>query len=112
MFKYQYKFEGTSEIREYKDKRSTMSADTFCACILTNIFKGKAPCGLRLMGNDSHVHCNSIIYVLKRDYAQKFKKGEVRKTSPVKLKKKRRRWRSPKKRWRSNSPKVRKISIN
>lgn len=115
MWEYNYQFEGSSEIRKFKDERSWMTSEAFCECILKSIFKGQAPCGLTLL----HYKKNIIYYietsekpvVVKRDYAQKFNYEKPQ--QKVVIKKRKRRWKSPtvKRRWRSRSPKVRKITI-
>ena len=112
MWEYHYQFEGSSEIRKFMDDRSWMTSEIFCECILKSIFKGQAPCGLSLLHNKTKISNIDTLekpVVVRRDYAQKFKKVVIKKVK----KKKRRRWESPKikRRWRSRSPKVRKTTI-
>ena len=117
MWEYNYKFEGSSEIRKFEDDRSWMTSEAFCECILKSIFKGQAPCGLTLLHSKQNISNNDTLekpVVVRRDYAQKFnyKKKSVPQQKDI-IKKKKRRWKSPKvkRRWRSRSPKVRKFSI-
>ena len=114
MWEYNYQFEGSSEIRKFKDDRSWMTSEAFCECILKSIFKGQAPCGLTLLHSKKNISNNDTLekpVIVMRDYAQKFKYQKPQ--QKVVLKKKKRRWKSPKvkRRWRSRSPKVRKITI-
>ena len=114
MWEYNYQFECSSEIRKFKDERSWMTSEAFCECILKSIFKGQAPCGLTLLNGKKNISNNETLekpVIVKRDYAQKF--NYEKSQQKVVLKKKKRRWKSPKvkRRWRSRSPKVRKITI-
>jgi len=111
MWEYNYQFEGSSEIRKFKDDRSWMTSEAFCECILKSIFKGQAPCGLTLLHTKKNISNNETLekpVVVRRNYAQKFIPQQK-----VVIKNRKRRWKSPKvkRRWRSRSPKVRKITI-
>ena len=115
MWEYNYKFEGTSEIRKFTDDRSWMTSEALCECILEDIFKGSAPCGLSTVNskhNISNMDTLNNPIIIRRNYAQKFKRQVPVVKKIIKPKKRKRRWKSPIRRWRSNSPKVRKISIN
>ena len=96
---FQYKFEGSSEIRTINLPYQFMDSPVFCNHVLNSIFEGTPPC--QLYTENKHVFPNQLT-VVKRLYGQKFEK-EV-----VKIHKKKRRWRSKspiKRRWRSKSPK-------
>lgn len=106
MFVFQYKFEGTSEIREIKCENESMEGDIFCELILKDV--GTLTC--KLFTSDTVVDTSKVT-VVQRKYSNKFitdkdtskEPGEIVE-SPVRV----RRWRSRspvKRRWKSRSPK-------
>jgi hypothetical protein len=88
MYTFQYRFQGSSEVRTLTTNTTTMSGFDLCDRIVAEF---GSSCTLSV--DVEEVNCNDIVEV-KREYGKKFEKVEK---VPVK----------PRKRWRSRSPIVR-----
>lgn len=103
-----YRFESSEKVRSVKVESVDMELSVVIDAILNHLFKGKEPsCTLELIGvyHEKLKSNNSVPYVFKRTYRNKFTNKPKKKVKEIK--KRKRRWKSPperKRRWRSRSP--------
>lgn len=97
MYTFQYRFQGSSEVRSVTANTSTMTGTDLCERILSKF--GSTSCNLSV--DVEEVNCKDTVEV-KREYGKKFDKPPPK----PKVTKRRKRWksRSPVRRWRSRSP--------
>lgn len=99
MHSFQYRFQGSSEVRTISLDKETVTGPALCDSILKNIFGSNPPCTLSV--DLDKVNCSQLVEV-KREYGKKFE--AVRKPVQKVKRKPVRRWRSRSPRWRSRSP--------
>ncbi len=103
-----YRLESSERVRSITVDVNTIDLSLVIDIILKNMFKDKDPsCTLELINSTDTIlkSNNSIPYVFKRTYRNKFVMQPVVKKKQKQ--KRKRRWRSPpvrKRRWRSRSP--------
>lgn len=102
-----YRLNSSDKIMSVTIDTSPIDGKQLIDIILKSIFYDKEPsCDLELMDKDKKLHGNNTIpFVFKRIYRQRFKSKKVVHKVNKKIKRKRR-WKSPPKRWRSKSPEI------
>ena len=99
MHSFQYRFQGSSEVRTISLDKETVTGTVLCDSILKDIFGSNPTCTLSV--DLDKVSCSQLVEV-KREYGKKF---EVARKPVQKVRRKPvRRWRSRSPRWRSRSP--------
>jgi hypothetical protein len=96
MYTFQYRFQGSSEVRTLSANTTTMSGSDLCERILSEF---GSSCTLSV---DVEELSYKDVVEVKREYGKKFDKPMKPKTKPKV--KRRKRWSSPVRRWRSRSP--------
>ena len=96
MYTFQYRFQGSSEVRSLTANTTTMSGRSLCDLIVAEF---GSSCNLSV--DVEEVNCNDTVEV-KREYGKKFDNPPPK----AKVTPRRKRWRSPSpvRRWRSRSP--------